>query len=92
VAVPPGRSHDLAVSTWLGGALLGSTLVKSVDLSGGRREVRLNITTTTLASPAPPVSGGPGEATLTAPAAKAPFALLATSGAAIGLNGMHLGQ
>ena len=68
VSVPPGSSRDLKVSTYLGGAWLGSTLVNAVDLPGGRREVRLNVTTTSVAVPAPPVSGGAGEATLTAPA------------------------
>jgi hypothetical protein len=92
VAVPPGSSRDLAVSTWLGGALLGSTLVKAVDLPGGRRAVRLSVTPTLAATPAPPVTGVAGEATLPAPTAMAPFALVATNGAAIDLNGMHLSQ
>jgi hypothetical protein len=103
VTVPPGSSHDLAVSTYLVGAdwastllrprpSLGSTLANAVDLPGGRREVRLSVTTTAAAVPAPPVSGGPGEATLTAPAAKVPFALVATEGAKIDLSAMRLGQ
>jgi hypothetical protein len=90
VSVPPGSSHDLAVSTYLGGAWLGSTLVKAVDLPGGRREVRLSVTPTH-GRPTPPISLGAGEATLTAPAANAPFALVATNGAAIDLNAMRLG-
>jgi hypothetical protein len=92
VAVAPGSSRDVAVSTYLGRAPLGSTLVKAVELSGGRREVRLSVTTTVAPVPAPPVSGGAGEATLTAPTAKMPFALVATNGAAIDLNAMHLEQ
>jgi hypothetical protein len=92
VTVSPGSSHDLAVSTFLGGALLGSTLVKAVDLSGGRRAVRLSVTPTTVATPGPPVSGGAGEATLSAPATKVPFALVATTGSAMDLNAMRLGQ
>jgi hypothetical protein len=92
VTVPPGNSRDLAVFTSLGGASLGSTLVKAVDLPGGRREVRLSVLPTTAAVPAPPVSGGTGEATLIAPATKLPFALVATNGAAIDLNATHLEQ
>jgi hypothetical protein len=75
VTVPRGSSHDLVVSTYLGNVLLGETLVNPVHLAGGRREVRLSVTTTPAAVPGPPVSGGAGEATLTAPAAKMPFAL-----------------
>ena len=92
VTVPPGSSRDLEVSTYFGGAWLGSTLVNPVELSGGRREVRLSVTTTVGTVPGPPVSGGAGEATLTAPTAKMPFALVATNGAAIDLNAMHLEQ
>jgi hypothetical protein len=92
VEVPPGPSHDLAVWSSLGGASLGTTLVKAVELPGGRREVRLNVTTTTASVPAPPVSLGAGETTLTAPTAKAPFALVATTGAVIDLNSAHLEQ
>jgi hypothetical protein len=92
VAVPPGRSHNLAVSTWVGGALLGTTLVKAVDLPGGRRAVQLSLTTTQAAVPAAPVSGRAGEATLTAPTAKMHFALVATTGSAIDLNATHLEQ
>jgi hypothetical protein len=91
VEVPPGTSHELAVWTSLGGAPLGSTLVKAVELPGGRREVRLAVTPTH-GPPTPPVSLGAGEATLTAPAAKAPFALVATDGATIDLNATHLEQ
>jgi hypothetical protein len=91
VAVPPGNSRDLAVSTYLGGASLGSTLVTAVGLPGGRREVRLSVTPTH-SRPGPPISLGPGAATLTAPAAKAPFALVAANGAAIDLNAMRLGS
>jgi hypothetical protein len=91
VTVPPGKSHDLAVFTSLGGASLGSTLVNAVDLPGRRREVRLSVTPTH-APPAPPVSLGAGEATLTAPATKVPFALVATDGATIDLTAMHLEQ
>jgi hypothetical protein len=92
VTVPPESSRDLDVSTYFGGALLGSTRVNAVDLPAGRREVRLSVTPTVAAVPGPPVSGGAGEATLTAPGAKAPFALVATDGAAIDLSGTHLGQ
>jgi hypothetical protein len=92
VTVPPGSSHDLAVSTYLGGASLGTTLVNATDLPGGRREVRLGVTSTVAALPAPPISGGGGEATLAAPAAKAPFALVATSGGVIDLSATHLKQ
>jgi hypothetical protein len=92
VEVPPGSSHDLAVWTSLGGASLVSTLVKAVELPGGRRAVRLSVRPTAAAVPAPPVSSRAGEATLTAPTAKAPFALVATSGAVIDLNATHLEQ
>jgi hypothetical protein len=92
VTVPPGSSHHVAVATYLGGESLGTTLVKAVDLPGGRREVRLSVTPTTAAVPAPPASGGADEAKLTAPAAKAPFALVATEGATIDLSATRLGQ
>jgi hypothetical protein len=92
VTVPPGNPHDLAVFTSLGGASLGSTLVNAADLPGGRREVRLSVTTTTASVLAPPVSLGAGEAMLTAPAAKAPFAMVATNGSAFDLNAMRLEQ
>lgn len=90
VAAPPGNSRDLAVSTYLSGALLGSTLVTGVDLPGERREVRLSLAPTN-GRPGPPTSLDPGTAMLTAPAAKAPFALVATNGAAIDLNAVRLG-
>jgi hypothetical protein len=92
VEVPLGSSHDLAVSTSLGGASLGTTLVKAVELPGARREVRLSVTPAVAAAPAPPVSGRAGEATLTAPTAKMAFALVATTGAVIDLNSTHLEQ
>ena len=91
VAVPPGNAHELAVSTYLGGAPLGSTLVTAVDLPGGRREVRFSVTPTA-GRPGPPIALGGGAAALTAPAAKALFALVATSGTAVDLNAMRLGQ
>jgi hypothetical protein len=90
VTVPPESSRDLDVSTFFGGAFLASTLVNAVDLPGGRREVRLSMTPTVAAVPGPPVSGGAGEATLTVPTAKVPFALVATEGAAIDLSATHL--
>ncbi len=89
VAVPAGSAHGLTVSTYLGGALLGSTLVTAVDLPGGRRAVRLTVTPTR-GRPGPPLADGPGAATLTAPAAKATFALVATTGAALDLSAMRL--
>jgi hypothetical protein len=92
VTVPPGNPRDLVVSSYLGDAPLGSTLVKAVELPGGRREVRLSVTPTVATAPAPPIAGGAGEATLTAPTAKMPFALVATNGAAIDLNATHLEQ
>jgi hypothetical protein len=92
VAVLPGISRDVVVSTELDGALLGTTFVNAKDLPGGRHEVRLSVRTTPAAVPAPPVSGGGGEAVLTAPTAKMPFALVATTGSAMDLSAMRLGQ
>jgi hypothetical protein len=89
VGVPAGNKRDLAVSTYLGGVSLGSTLVAAADLRGGRREVRLSMTPTR-GRPGPPVALGRGAASLTTPIAKAPFALLATIGTAVDLNAMHL--
>jgi hypothetical protein len=91
VAVPPDNSHDLAVSTYLGDAPLGGTLVAAVNLPGGRRGVRLSMAPTH-GRLGPPISLGPGAVTLTAPAAEAPFALVATDGAAIDLKAMRLGD
>jgi hypothetical protein len=91
VAVPPGDSRDLTVSTYLNGAPLGSTLVPAAAPRGGRREVQLSMTPTP-ARPGPPISVGPGAATLTTPATRALFALIATDGATIDLNAAHLGH
>jgi hypothetical protein len=91
VAAAPGNSRDLTVTTYLGGASLGSTLVPATKLPGGRREVRLSVTPTN-ARPGPPLAARPGATTLTAPAAKAAFALVATNGAAVDLNAMRLGH
>jgi hypothetical protein len=90
VAASPGDSHNLTVSTYLGGVPLGSALVTATDLPGGRREVQLNLTPTH-GRPGAPRSLHDGTATLTAPASAAPFAVVATSGVAIDLSAMRLG-
>lgn len=89
VAVAPGRSRDLVVSTYFDGALLGSKRVTATALPGGRREVRLAVTPTD-ARPGPPLAAGRGAVTLPSPAVNAPFELVATSGAAIDLSAARL--
>jgi hypothetical protein len=90
VASASGGSRDLVVSTYLGGALHASKRVTAATLPGGRRGVRLEVTPTN-GSIGPPRSTGTGVATLTAPAVKAPFALVASSGAEIDLSATRLG-
>lgn len=89
VAATTGDSRELTVSTYLGGVPLGSTRVSANDLAGGRREVRLSVTPT-YGRPGAPRSPRRGTAMLTAPAAEAPFAVVATNGVAIDLGAMHL--
>lgn len=91
VAATPGDSHDLTVSTYLGGVPLGSAIVSAIDLPGGRREVRLSVTPTH-SRPGAPRSVRDDTAALTAPAAEAPFAVVTTSGVAVDLSAMHLGN
>lgn len=91
VAAVPRSPRDLSISTYLGGELLGSRRVIAAVAPGGRHEVRLSVMPTR-GSPGSPISAGPGVAALTAPAAEASFALVATSGAEIDLHAMHLGH
>jgi hypothetical protein len=91
VAATPGDSRGLTVSTYLGGVPLGSVIVSAIHLPGGRREVRLSVTPTH-GRPGAPRSVHEGTAALTAPAAEAPFAVVATSGVAVDLSAMHLGS
>jgi hypothetical protein len=90
VTPAPARPRDLVVSTNLGSALLGRRTVAATILPGGRRELRLGLSAARV--PGPPVPIDPGLATVTAPAAKAPFAIVATSGVAVDLNGTRLGH
>jgi hypothetical protein len=90
VAPAPGKPRDLVVSTYRGHALLGARTVAATILPGGRRELRLGLSTARV--PGPPIPIDPGLATVTAPTAKAPFAIVATSGVAVDLNGTRLGH
>ncbi|MGA2454450.1 MAG: hypothetical protein ABSG93_13115 [Solirubrobacteraceae bacterium] len=91
VAPVATRPHDLVVSTYLGGTLLGSKILAAKTLPGARREERFSLRPTE-DGPGPPISTGPGLATLTAPAVKAPFAVVATNGTVIDLHSMRLGH
>jgi hypothetical protein len=84
-----GNAHDVTISTYLAGKPLGSRTLTTVTLPGGRRGVRLSVTPTR-GPLGPPIAAGPGTATLTAPVAKAPFALVATSGSAVDLHAVRL--
>jgi hypothetical protein len=84
-----GRPSAVVISTYLAGALLASKRVPATTLSGGRRGVRFEIAPTN-GSPSPPLPIGTGVATLTAPAIKAPFAVLATPGSEIDLGATRL--
>jgi hypothetical protein len=90
MAVASG-SPDLRVSTYLGGTLVGSTAVAATAAAGGRRALELDLAPTS-AAPGPPIAGAAGRATLTVPASKALFALVARSGAAIDLHATRLAQ
>ena len=91
VATVPGSPRELAISTYLGEASLGSVLVPATGLTGGPRAVKLNLTPAH-GRPGPPLPTGTGAATLTAPEAKATFALVAAQGAEIDLGAARLGS
>lgn len=85
----PSKSGEVLVSTQTGATLLGSVRVRASKLPGGRLGLRLGVTPTS--SPqGPPVSTGPGAVSLTAPAAKAPFAVIASDGATLDLHATSL--
>jgi hypothetical protein len=90
VAPVAGRSSTFVISTYLAGSLLASKRVSARALPGGRRVVRLDLTPT-FGSVGPPLAVGTGVATLTAPAVKAPFAIVATPGVEIDLGATRLG-
>ncbi|HEY3960333.1 MAG TPA: hypothetical protein VGL68_07475 [Solirubrobacteraceae bacterium] len=85
-----GRSSAVVISAYFAGALLASKRVAATTLPGGRRGVRLEITPTS-GSAGPPLPAGTGRVTLTAPAVKAPFAVVATPGVEIDLGATRLG-
>jgi hypothetical protein len=87
VARMPGRSSEVLVSTQIGATLLGSQRVRATQLPGGRLGLRLQVTAAS-GRPSPPVSSGPGVASLIAPAAQAPFAVIASDGVALDLRAM----
>lgn len=89
VAIAPGSSRDLVVSTYEDGSLLGSRLVSAAMQPGGRRGVRLDVTSTA-DRPGAPVSADAGVVSLTAPKARASFELVAASGSSIDLRGARL--
>lgn len=91
VTPAPGRPHDLAISTYLDGVLLGSEILAATKSPGGRLGARLSMTPTS-ARPDAPIAHGAGAAALTVPATKAPFAIVATSGATIDLHALGLGH
>jgi hypothetical protein len=90
IASVPGSPRTLAISTYIGDTPLGSALVPATRLPGGQRGVKLNLTPVP-DRPGPPLPAGLGATTLTAPAAKTTFALVATEGADIDLSAMRLG-
>jgi hypothetical protein len=84
-----GQAHDLEITSYAGGALLGSTLVPDAALPGGRLGVKLRITPAS-GTEGRSVTAGVGEATIAPPTTKAPLEILATAGAEIDLDGLNL--
>jgi len=91
VTPAPGNHGELAIATYMKGALLGGELVKAKVLPGGGREIQLELAPTS-ANPGAPVAGGGAEATLSPPAGAAPFAIVAASGATLDLHDLRLTQ
>ncbi len=89
VTVASSKSRDLVVSTYVDGARVASKLAPTVTLPGGRREVHLGLTPTG-SHVGSPVTVSRDDAMLMVPTVKAPFALIASAGAKIDLNAMHL--
>jgi hypothetical protein len=85
----PRRPHDLIVSSYLDGRLLGSALARASTQSNGRLAVRLGVTPVH-DRPSVPIVVAPGVVALTIPAVKASMALLATHGVAVDLNRVRL--
>jgi hypothetical protein len=90
VAIQPGNSRDLLVSTYAHGALLGRLLVPA-RLSRGVRSLRLEVTRDQR-NGGPPTLLGRATVALSAPAAPAGFALVATPGVAVDLDAARLAQ
>jgi hypothetical protein len=89
IAVPPGNSRDLLVSTYARGSLLGKLLVPAGRLPGGLRSLRLQITPGQR-NDGRPVPGSGAGVELSAPAVPAALALVATPGVAVDLDGASL--
>jgi hypothetical protein len=90
VTVPAGNSADLLVSTYAHGALLGRLLVPA-RVSRGVRRLRLRVTRDQR-NGGPPALIGRATLALSAPAAPAGFALVATPGGAVNLDAARLAQ
>jgi hypothetical protein len=84
-----GKSHDIVVATYRDGAAVASQLVPATVLSGGRRQVRLRLVPAHSGG-APSIAVTRREATLSTPTTTAPFALIASNGAAFDLRAMRL--
>lgn len=82
-------SPDVGVTTYLDGRVLGVTRIEAATPRDGERVVHLQIEPTSARLGAPRVTGHAG-ATLTAPDSSGAFALVASTGAAINLEAMHL--
>jgi hypothetical protein len=89
VVSSPSDPRELTVSSSEGGRFLGNTTVTAANLPGGRRGLRLDVAATS-ARPGGPSTDGGGAATLTAPATRTTFALSATEGIAVNLEGASL--
>lgn len=91
MASVPDDTRDVEVTASLDGATLGSVLVTATRLPGSRLGVQLRVMPTN-DRPGPPLAAGVGIVTLDAPAANAPFALVASRGAEAGLAATRLGR
>jgi hypothetical protein len=89
VAAPPRSPHELLVSTYSRGSLLGSTLVSTRGLPSGLRSLQLRMTPTQ-GNGGRPLAAGTAAVAVPVPAQKAAFAMVATSGVDVDLRAARL--
>jgi hypothetical protein len=89
VSEASSKSRELTLRTYRDGVPVANGLLSAAVLPGGRRQVRLRLVTAD-SHVAGSVVVGRREATLTVPAAAAPFSIVASNGAAIDLRALRL--